>query len=56
MDLYSSFEQQLMEIDISFPLLCAVVYHPANRIKDFIKDIFDVLAGLMLVGDFLRSF
>ncbi len=38
-DVYSSFEVQLMRIDIGGPVLCALVYRPPKYNKDFIQQL-----------------
>ena len=48
---FASFELQLFELILSFPVLCAVVYRPPKFNKDFIHDFADFLSGLMVKYD-----
>ncbi|KAI2651126.1 hypothetical protein H4Q32_019149 [Labeo rohita] len=58
-DVYSSFEVQLMRIDIGGPVLCALVFRPPKFNKDFIEQFSAFLADtvsrcdrLLILGDF----
>ncbi len=50
-DVYSSFELQLFEINFPATVLCAVVYRPPKYNKNFIQDFADFVAGITLVYD-----
>ncbi len=50
-DVYSSFELQLFEINFPATVLCAVVYRPPKYNKNFIQDFADFVAGITLIYD-----
>lgn len=54
-----TFELQLLEVNFSVTVLCAVVYRPPKFNKDFIRDFADFMSGVtlnydhfLIVGDF----
>lgn len=49
---FASFELQLFEIILSYPVLCVVVYRPPKFNKDFIHDFADFLSGIIVNYDF----
>lgn len=58
-DIFSSFEVQLMQIDLRNPVLCALVYRPPKTNNDFIPEFTEFLVGIMtkhdrilMIGDF----
>lgn len=51
MDTYSSFEAQLLKIEMMIPVFCVLVYRPPKFNKDFIQQFSDFLSGLVSRGD-----
>ncbi len=58
-DTFSSFEVQLLKVDVKGPVICALVYRPPKWKKDFICQFSDFLSDLvtragrlLIIGDF----
>ncbi len=50
-DTFSSFEEQLMQIDSRNPVLCVLVYRPPKINKNFIHEFTGFLGGIMMKYD-----
>lgn len=56
---YSSFELNLVKLDLSQPVMCTVIQQPPKYNKDFINDFSDFLAGILQKHDtvlFIKDF
>jgi len=58
-DTFSSFQVQLLNVDLNCPMLCALIYRPPTCNKDFIQQFSDFLSDLvtradrlLILGDF----
>lgn len=56
---YPSFELQMVKLELTCPIYCALIYRPPKYNKDFIADFSDVLSlivpttdNFLIIGDF----
>ncbi len=55
MDVFTSFEVQLLHLDWNGPVLLGVIYHPPHSAKDFIQQFTEFIGNIAITNEIWMS-